>query len=391
MPPFFRIWILAGLALGIAAFLAAISFTSLGRNSLSRQEEKTTPGTNSAIPLNAFGETAPVHADVNQQSSEGQAPEEPATPAPQTPSAEPYRAVNELAKGFFEGVFPGAVNPTPILELPPVGAGELRISNDGLANFEEYVKYSIAHAADVFPSGDKQKAILAADGSLISPQEIVSAAIKNNDFSSITTPLLAFKEVLDAKIKLMTSIKIRDEVVSINKTMIGIDKLTIELIDLAVKTADSKNTLSELDGFYKRYEATTNFYHNEFQAKYGRVNYSENQSVFGRALGFLSSVANAQSYGLPFGGAITYVGYTTCSCPAALGDLVTVGPPIGGVFYLSLYVKASPALFLYKSIKTGSLIKGLNIPGLGICLTTGSPCSTLGTYGAIIMAGTSQY
>lgn len=276
-----------------------------------------------------------------------------------------------------------------ILTLPEVLESDLVVYQGGVKNLQTYLEYFNAHSNEInFNYGEKFTSVLR-DGSGIPlfPVDLIEKATKENDFASIHNSLLIFKEFFSAKINFLKSIKVWGDALEVNKIMIGLDKLTLNLMDKTYDFESGKITKIDFEDFFKKYKATGLFYGFQFTEKLNASSSIQSKGFINDLFAVFGLTKIARAFGLPFGGLIA----VSIPCFCSFGVNLIVGPPIGGNFYISFATIASPALFAFKAIHPGAFILGNYVigspgcwqPAIPVCIPINFPFAT------ITIAGTS--
>ena len=247
-----------------------------------------------------------------------------------------------------------------LLLLPSVSDAELMIDPGGVTSTAGYLSYFAANqtAGIKFDYGKFAQVAKGENGIPLFSYELVGKVLGGDNFSSIRGSFNVQKEFLLAKINFFKSIKVGGEAVVLNKKMIAFDKLTLTLIDKASDFGDGKLSKSKLQDFYDKYQATAIANHEEFIKKSGLLGLEYKDNFFYKLANFLG-LANIVFAQIPFGGAIAFT--APCTCPPT-GLAITVGPPVGGIFYLTTPFIASPLFFPFKAPHIGAFILGLFEP-----------------------------
>lgn len=278
-----------------------------------------------------------------------------------------------------------------ILVLPEVNQNEMAIDQNGAKSLEAYLEYFNAHSNEInFNYGEKFASVLKDENGVpLFPVDLIEKATKENNFASIHDSLLIFKEFFSAKINFLQPIKVWGDAIEINKIMIGLDKLTIDLMDKALDFESGKITKASFEDFFKKYKATGLFYGFQFTEKLNASSSFQSSGFINDLLATFGLTKIARALGLPFGGLIT----VSVPCFCSFGVSLIVGPPIGGNFYISFATIASPALFAFKAIHPGAWILGNYVPGSPGCWVPAPPpvfCALINIpFATITIAGTS--
>ncbi len=243
-----------------------------------------------------------------------------------------------------------------LIELPVVSDAELTIDSGGVTSTADYLKYFSTNQTTgiKFDYGKFANVPKDENGILLLSYELVGRVLGNTNFADIRDGLNIQKEFLLAKINFLKSIKVDGETIGLNKKMIAFDKLTIALIDKTFNMSEGKISKDELQDFYNKYQTTATSNHEEFIKKSGLLGLKYKDNFFYK-LANLLGLADIVFAQIPFGGPITVT--IPCSCPPT-GIAISVGPPIGGVYYLTTPFIASPLFFPFKAPHIGAFILG---------------------------------
>ena len=281
--------------------------------------------------------------------------------------------------------------PAEFLTLPLVSETELNIGLGGASNLSDYLDLFVSNVPAIkFELQKFEKVKHGPEGIIYLPNELVELGLESGDLLSIKESLSILKEFLLAKIDYLKGLRVSGAAVQLNSYMIGIDLLTAELIDKALKAADGTLAITELKSHYEKYQNTVSAYQERFKSGNLLSRDSDSLKSFFRFLGLRIKKVIAQTSS-PFGGYIT--GVDECTC---LGGYVMflspgfIGPAPGSyTVFISYATAASPLLFLYKQATPGHWILGNYAPTGGVCLT-GRFCSPSAPFiGTVKMAGTS--
>ena len=276
-----------------------------------------------------------------------------------------------------------------ILTLPEALESDLVVDQGGVKNLQTYLEYFNAHSSEInFSYGEKFTSVLKDDNGVpLFPVDLIEKALKENNFASIHNSLSIFKEFFSAKIDFLKSIKVWGDAIEINKVMVGLDKLTMNLVDKTFAFESGKITKVNFEDFFKKYKATGLFYGFQFTEKLNASSSIQSRGFMNDALAIFGLTKIAHALGLPFGGLIGL----TVPCLCSFGVSLFIGSPSVGNFYISFATIASPALFAFKAIHPGAWILGNYVigspgcwePAIPVCILIGTPFRT------ITMAGTS--
>lgn len=250
-----------------------------------------------------------------------------------------------------------------LLALPVVADNEIAIDLSGTKNALGYFEYLAVHYKDL--SFDYRKINDIIDAKSKFPPSIVGLideALASSSYSSAAKPLGVLKEFVLAKIGFEKSIKVAEEAISTSRTVVGLDRLIVDLIDKFNDLQSGAIARNQFEDFYAKYKNTNEFYNNSFLKNAGLISYEESGNMLSKILGVLGfgEIANAQ---LPLGGMIVWQTFCTCSFVGA----IMVSPPVGGSFALPVYY----LLFANFSPTIGHFVPGF-IPPLQYHV-----CSTL--------------
>lgn len=273
-----------------------------------------------------------------------------------------------------------------LLQLPSVTDAEIAVDPSGARNLAAYLEYFVSHDKEIrFPQNGFDAALKTEGGAPFLPLDLVEVALNIGNFNMVHASLAAMREFVSAKIEFLKSIKVYGAAVGVSKTMIAMDRLTLQLIDKAFAVEQGTLTRAELEDFFQKYKATATFSHEEFEGSYGGLSWYREESFFDKVadtLGLRPLLVRAAM--VPFGGPIIL----TIPCSCSLGVGIKVGPPKGGTFYLSVAFQASPAFFPFKAVHPKAFILGNYTPASIPCNALPA-CATI-IPGVVTMAGTSE-
>jgi hypothetical protein len=273
-----------------------------------------------------------------------------------------------------------------LLTLPAIADSEIAIDPNGTKNALGYFEYLAVHYKDLNFDYRKINDIIDAKSKLPpSVVGLIDEALAGNSYGSADKPLGVLKEFVLAKIEFEKSIKVAEGAISTSRTVVGLDRLAIDLIDRFNDLQSGAIVRNQFEDFYAKYKNTNEFYNNSFLKDAGLISYEESGNMFSKILGILGfgRIANAK---LPLGGMVFWQTYCTCSFVGA----IMVGPPVGGNFALPLFF----VLYSNFSPTIGHYVLGLYSPAPIPCLQyAGVVCIPdlviPGTLGPVIMMGTS--
>lgn len=288
-------------------------------------------------------------------------------------------SVNQIAQSQLDLENP-PVKPASIIPLVP--DSQLTIRSNGIADMSAYLEYFAMNMG----SSSVDMALVAQarksdNGAPLPPLAAIDAAIADKNFSSISGSIALYRDLITKKIAFFKTIPVTGLGIAINKKMIGVDILTLELLD----RADQVRTGATLQASFERW-----------YADYLSALETERLALTEATQGPVSSAApdwfvnatqpkTAEAAGFPFGGMIATITYCTCDG----GLAVSVGPPRGGYFYASLPFLASPLLFLYRMLHPGAWVLGTYVPAPGCWMYIGYGCVPT-NFQMMTMAGTSK-
>jgi len=384
------------LAIGIGGILilgciAVLLFTIAekivgGQNELNRRTSS--PSKNEPLPREPFNVFYSVGEEVEKK---GEVSSEQSLNQKQALELEEVapKSLEEVSKRVFTVPPLREEARQEILPLPQISDAELTTAEDGVSTIDAYLEYFATHGNEVKISQAQYETALKNEyGVLLLPQELVERLLRNNNFDEVRSSFEFFRDFIANKILFLRSIKTRGEATEVNRTVIAIEKLTLELIEKAVAAGVGKIDKSELQEFYRKYQNTTAYYNFNFRMKAG-LGIRKKGTLLNDILGFFGikqrHYAEAATI-LPFGGMIN----TIIPCTCSFGTSIIVGPPRPANLYMSYLFMSSPLFYAYKSIKIGAWILGNYATG-GTCLEyIGTTCVPINSpQGTVIMAGTS--
>lgn len=277
--------------------------------------------------------------------------------------------------------------PNYVLSLPTVTYKDLVIDQNGVSNFAAYLDQFMNLARNVTFPVEKYNSILKDEnGITLSPERLVEKALKEKSFTQIGASIAITKEFEEYKIQKMKEIKVKDQGAVINATLIGFEKLVIEMLDKALLVEKGEITESDFDKYYQKYNESASYYFDQFLNSYGDIA-SRPKTFLGKIADVFGMRKIARAIALlPFGGMIT----VTVPCTCSIGMTIVVGPPVGGKFFVSAFGSRILANFRPFS---GSWIIGNYVPGTIPCLQISFPACVpqVGgeNQGPVAIAGTS--
>jgi hypothetical protein len=276
------------------------------------------------------------------------------------------------------------------LILPQVLDKEVSIDSSGIRTSREYLSYFSTHYRDiVFDDVRLDNTIKDENKIPLLPVQLAERVLGSGDISDVRDSLLIFKDFIKAKTSYEAGIKVYGEALVLNKRVIAFDKLTIDLIDKAIVTADGVGSKDDLKIFLQRFVATASREHDTLKNQVGySITDNPLADTFKEALAFLGVNKAFAALAVHFGGLTTIV----IPCPCSAGTLVTVGPPIPAQLFVSIAWAATPAFFPFKALHPGAWWLGLYEPAPFPCLIFGIPpagCVPIGAGAPPIIAGTS--
>lgn len=305
-------------------------------------------------------------------------------PLQSPPTPPPQNAFDTTLNDLGKSIFPETViepPPTQLLALPETPAAELTVNQGGISSLPSYIESLATNGDKVkFPVEKFDVLLKDASGRPLLPEELVDKGLAENNLSGIHDSLATLQEFFKNKIEYEKSIAVYGNGISASQTIIGIDKLKLDLIGNTFALENRTMARSAFDEFYTKYKNTLTSYGTRIIGASGLTFGGEN--FFTRLGSFFSRTAKAA--GFNYGGLITYVNYCTCT-----GAAVTVVGTAGGeiFFYWATYY-GSP--YLYHKVTSGSYILGTSIPIGGYCSYPPYCTGTyLGSGTATIFYGTS--
>lgn len=271
-----------------------------------------------------------------------------------------------------------------LLPLPAVDERELAVGEDGAKNFSEYMDQVIVRAQNIsFPYQKFQAVAQEAGNFVLFAEEVAEEAISERNFLKYQNSFETMREFSEYKINELETIKTIGAGLEVNKNFIAMEKLKISLMDKALQTGKGELSQEEFSSFYKQYSETVTHHLNSLKNNYGTT--LKNHGFFAkisRALGLLE-VADA-FLPVPFGGLIS----VTIPCPCSFGASLTVGPPVGGKFFVSAF---GSRIYPFFKLFPGSWILGDYASTPMTCLEPAVPVCVPIDYsqGLVMIAGTS--
>jgi hypothetical protein len=260
-----------------------------------------------------------------------------------------------------------------VLDLPEVKDNELTIGPSGPKNVLEYFTYLSKNYQSIdFSYAKLSEVETGNDGTSLSPFQIVKMNLDNPHSPNTGKSLAILRELISKKIEFEKEMPVADQAITINKKVIGLDTLSLRLIDSFYDFRDGKIGRAEIENFLAGYENTGNFYANQFIAG-GMSNMSSlsNDNMFSKVKDFLGiKDAYAQTfiaYEL-LGGKILI--WSPCTCVFTLGQGIVVGPPNPGTFFVPPTADMYP--FLFQELVPTACILGIATPLFPVpCLQQG--------------------
>lgn len=344
-----------------------------------------------SIPNNAFVFTSPRIEDGTAATEKPEtvfegSDEMKITDTPTPLAIDPLISLREIEKLIGAFVYPEKESDT--LSLPEIPDSSLHIVQGGPSDTASFIEsFAVNSFGGVEFDGAKFRNIIVDENNLpLLPQRLVEKGIAEKNFAPLKESLVVFREYTLAKQKFAQSLEVSGGAIRAAKEIVGFDALTVELIDKAIAVADGKEQIASVEEFYKRFQATSNLYHNQLLQEAGLAAH-EPPSLIKRITEFLSvkEVAHAQ---VGFGAFVTYPVFCTCSYSYWITMAGPAPPPLGSVV-ASVAWMATPAFFPYRSIKPGAAWLGTYTGASSCVMYIGYGCTTIGQGNIPIIAGTS--
>ena len=301
------------------------------------------------------------------------ASDDPARPAEDPPPAGDF-SIRSWGEDVLDRVVPRSEPQYLVLELEP---GEEDPA--GISDASGFLDHFGDHQLELSVSGEEYAKIPKDEqGIPLLPTELVEAGLLSSR-SQYAEGAAVYRTVLEKQIEFFKAVPAKGEAAEIKAKAIAVDRLTVELIGKFESFRAGDLSRAELQDFLDKSKATAARETRSLQAM-GPASGSEPGWVkIAERLG-LGGMARA-AY-IPFGGPVTAT--VGCFCPP-FGLAVTVGPPKGGMFYLTIPFLASPLFFPFRSPRIGSLVLGV--------ATVPAPCNAPPycpvLFPVVISAGTS--
>jgi hypothetical protein len=244
--------------------------------------------------------------------------------------------------------------PAPLV-LPRVADSELTLHPGGIESIEEYLVRFGERAAEITFSQSEFDRLAKADGVFLLPLELAEKSVEAKSLAETEESLRVHRDYLGRKIEFLKNIPVSGEAADLNRKMIALDRLTLELVDRTLAGGD----WAGIAAYAERYKKTALGEHGSLMAKARKLGLlrTEERGFLAEVLEGLGlfEIVRAATPPIPIGGPM--ITRMPCGCPP-FGVAVTVGPPMGGFVYLTAPFMASPAFFPYKN-PAGRYILGL--------------------------------
>jgi len=267
-------------------------------------------------------------------------------------------AVNELKEEVFN---PPIIKPelAELLPLPTVPTTELTINNQGASSFGSYIEEISKRSKEIkFPYTKFDSLLKDSKGRPLTVSELIDLAQTEKNFLKIDPSLAILQEFFENKVNFEKTVATQAEGTAANQLMLGLDKLTLNLMAKARGVASQNVAPKDFDEFYSKYKATIPFYGTEFKQKSGIA--EKNGTFFTRLAKLFTNSAHA--FILGYGGLISYVNY----CPCTGVVVYVTGNSTAGAYFMYWPVYYS-SLYLYHRVTIGAYILGSYVPGPGYC------------------------
>ncbi len=223
-------------------------------------------------------------------------------------------------------------------------------------------------------------------GNVLFVNDLIQKALIDNNFGEIHASLVVQRDLANADISFMKTIKVTGAAVALNKQAIGFEELTIALINNVLGVEDGTVSKNNFLNYYSQFFATAAAAHQQLVAESNVVPMAtDSGNWFTKILAWFGVKAFAQSVNPPFGGQVI----TIVPCPCDLGSWITIGTPVPASLFVPWVFMASPLFFPFKAVHPGAWWLGLYNPLVQIPCLVPPLCTPIGAGGDIIMAGTS--
>jgi len=198
--------------------------------------------------------------------------------------------------------------------------------------------------------------------------QLVEKLLTSPSSPGIASSLSIIRDYTVSKIAYQSSIPVSGVVKNVNKTMIAMDKLTIDLIDHAINYLEKKISADSLQSYFDSYKASA-----VYQGRQMSKNISQSMSIkdYSLAESLLDQFGLrkiAQAAGLtPFGGQINSI-TAVCVCTGLMLDVSLIPNGDSTTMMLLWETLASPLLYLYKAPLPQSYLLGHYIEASIPCL-----------------------
>ena len=275
------------------------------------------------------------------------APADPARPAENPPSAGDF-SIRSWGENILDRVVPRSEPQYLVLELEP---GEEDPA--GISDASGFLDHFGNHQRELSVSGEEYAKIPKDEqGIPLLPTELVEAGLLSSR-PQYAEGAAVYRTVLEKQIEFFKAVPAKGEAAEIKAKAIAVDRLTVELIGKFESFRAGDLSRAELQDFLQKFQATAARENRSLQAMGPASGPEPGWVMLAERLG-LGGMARA-AY-IPFGGPVTAT--MGCFCPP-FGLAVAVGPPKGGMFYLTIPFLASPLFFPFRSPRIGSLVLGV--------------------------------
>lgn len=388
--PRFKIIVFAGGLLVVVAFLAAVMvfpathplYTSNGGVVATPSSSSASAPLKSPFGSNAFGPGIIV----------GQAPSDTGTMA--LFQGKPVATLGDVSHIVASATIANTSSQVPLtpsaslLALPDVPDNQIAIDPAGAATAMDLLLYFNEHYNNIAFNGQQFDSVLKdKNGVVLFTPGLINKAIADNNFAEIHDSLLVQENFAAAEINFFESIKVTGQAVALDKEAIGLEDLTIQLINNAINVGSGSMSKNNFLSFYGQFNATVKNAQQGFVAQSGILSMNPSPDFWDRWLSMfgMGTPAQAQSAGTPFGGTVLVIQ----PCPCDVGVNVTIGSPVPASIFVPIAFLSSPLFFSDEALEVGAWWLGLDNVAVQVPCAQAPACEPTDLGATIIMTGTS--
>lgn len=287
------------------------------------------------------------------------------------------------------------------LPLPAVDPNGLKISVEGAGNFAQYFA-AVARAGDTatLTQSEYNSLMKDAQGVVLFPVALIDRALAAGDFSRIHESAALLKQIFIRNEALLRTIPVRVDGVSIAQKALGMNQLTVQLLDRALAREENNISAPGFQRFFQQYQNTQAVFRRAIDRERANISVAlpideprgltGTMRVFARHFAGLLPLPEAWAQGpfVPFGGRFTQVTSKDCECTGLVATIQDVS--VGVLDIVIPYTALAVGVYNNHNLTAGQNTLGLYFP-TGICIYSGNyPCTSQKVKrGLWIMGGTS--